>query len=257
MTKGRIWTRLEEYELLRLVDAHTPYTEIAQTLGRSVGAVRERCAKLGSSLTRTNMTVHRVSILMGVDSHAVAWWCREGWLKAHDCGMNMGRGRVRLIEHDDLCEFLEDEDYWDLWHPERITDLAMREWTQEMRGHVRFLTTGEVGARLYCDPIYINKLLNLGVLRGVKHGPNWAIREDWVPDALPEPRPKTPRRPFTDFDRQFVLRYWGKQPTTWIAKRLGRNDSSINGLAGRMGLLRLGRGCWKKRAAEREYGKAG
>lgn len=55
--------------------------------------------------------------------------------------------RTWLVDYEALIAWLEDERYWGLWDPERITDPALCEWACEMRRDAFRLTPREI-ARL-------------------------------------------------------------------------------------------------------------
>lgn len=254
MAKQPKWTREEEQRLLDLLDRHHTYAAIGAALGRSEGGVRQRCMKLGVNLTGSGYSQGAVARLMGVDDHAAASWCRRRWLRSYRIGRT-GRGWARLVEHDDLLRFLEDERYWHTWQPDRIADEAIREWARELRGHVRFLTTVEVGERLCLTHYAVNQLIRQGRIRAVKWG-NWYVREDWL--QMPEYRYRPPGPRLSDKEVEFIRRYWGRKPATWIAAKIGngRNDSTVCTVAYRLGLPRLGRGYWKRLAYEQKRTRA-
>lgn len=235
-----IWTGLEE---------HRSYAAIARQIGRTEQAVRERAAKLDVSLRNANgYTLNHVARLLGVDSHAVAWWCREGWLRAHPT-QRVGRGQERVVEHDDLAAFLADEARWHLLpDPSRIPDDDLRAWTVEQRRGLTFLTTGEVGQLLCLTHYRVNQLIRQGRLRAVKLGPNWLVRSDHVHMPAWSARPKGPR--VTDREREMIRRLWGTMTAVELARRLGRRNSTVvHVVARRLGLPPLGRG-WHRRRQE-------
>ena len=243
--RGPNWTPAEESRLVALIDAHRPYTEIAALLGRTEMAIRDRCAKLHASHRGNGYSGQRVARLLGIGcSKTVGWWCRQGWLRWHDVGLRYCKGPMHLIKHDDLVAFLEDERYWQVWQPERIVDAGLREWAQEMRAGVRYLTTAEVGERLYMSHYRVNQLIRKGKMRAVKWGPNWMVREDWV--EMPVLECQSTRRPFSGSELALIKRLWGSVPATEIARKLGRCDGSIHLAARRLGLPRIGRGYWKQ-----------
>jgi excisionase family DNA binding protein len=244
------WTREEERRLGDLMCEYHSYAEIAAELGRSVWAIRLRAKRvLGLALSKAGgHTVNVTARLLGVDSHVVKRWCDRGWLKWHDIGMQVYSGRVRLVGHDELLDFLEDEGHWHLYEPGKITDSGMREWAIEMRAGVRFLTTGQVGKRLGLSDAAVNDHIHRGSLRAVKRGSNWLVRECDV--RYPEPRTTKGQRrppPFSEAEHAKVRHWWGRYPATEIAQRLGRGNGSIYRVAARLGLPALGKGHWQKR----------
>lgn len=247
------WTPEEENTLMAELEAHRPYRAIAKILGRTECAVRSRASLLGIAARNANgRTVCAVGRLLGMDSHAVAWWIAEGWLVAHGTGLQMGRGEMRVVEHDDLLTFLENSAYWHLWEPCRITNKTLQDWATEIRAGVYYLTTAEAGARLGLTHYAVNSLIRQGRIKARKRGANWLIREEdcIYPEWLP--RPKGP--PLTDEQRDFVRRWHGKRPDTWIAKRLGCSDQAVYDVVQQLGLPRLGRGYWKRKQRKRQVG---
>jgi hypothetical protein len=262
------WSRAEEFRLLELLEAHHPYADIARILGRTEQAVRDRCAQhLGAAMTRANgRSVSATARLLGVESKTVAWWTREGWLRATAPITRLGRGQLRLVEEDDLMAFLGDEAHWHLWEPARITDIALRDWATEQRRGLTFLTARQAGQVLGLSHHRVNQLINRGRLRAVRRGGpgaavrrratvrplggNWLIRSDWVHYPTPSTRrgvPKTP--PLSALEERLIRRFWGVVPASWIAIRLRRSDSAVCKVAARLGLPPIGRGHWRQRTA--------
>jgi excisionase family DNA binding protein len=239
---GRNWTPQEDARLAELLDAHSPYDEIAREIGRSRNAIIVRCNRhLGERLRYANgHTITKVAELV-LGSHdnqkTVAWWCNNGWLAARASGLGQN---IRVVEHDDLLAFLSDERYWHLWEPERITDRDLRDWALEIRRGLRFLTVGEVAERLCLTDRAVNRRIREGKLNAVRRGRgNWLIRSDWVVDTAPKPRAGQKARRFSPDEEERIRRAWGKQPMTRIAARMGRSTSSVYGAACRMGLVEV------------------
>jgi hypothetical protein len=264
--RPRDYTPEEDWRMAELLEAHTPYPAVAAALGRTEGSVRGRATLLGTPMTRANgRTVTAVSRLLGVESKTVAWWVREGWLRAVGPGTPMGKGTLRVVEEEDLTAFLEDEALWHLWEPSRITDPALRDWaTAERRGLV-FLTGAQAGDRLGLSHHRVNQLIHKGRLRAVRRGGagqavrwrstdrplggNWLIRSDWLVVA-PSGLSKTKGRRITDADRRLIRRWWGRVPATWLARHLGlKSDGAVHKAARAMGLAPVRRGYWKAEAS--------
>jgi len=243
------WTPADEARLAEMIDDHRSYAEIAKALGRTECAIRLHCKRRGMPLSKAaGMTINRVGRLLGVDPKAVSWWCNERWLKAHDIGMHVHSGWVRVVEMDDLLAFLERERYWHLWRPERIRDSGIREWATELREGVRFLTVGEVAERLCCTVSWVSELIRRGRLPAVRRG-NWLVRERdcrYPEHQSPKGRKRAPS--LTERECALVRRYWGKWPATTIARFLGRSaySKAVYSAAERMGLPRLGPGYWQR-----------
>lgn len=249
-TKVPDWTREEENRLVTLLEAHTPYQEIGCTLGRSREAVVDRCVRLGTSLTRANgLTLSQAAKALGVEQKTVAWWANQRWLKTHPAGVAVSKGPVRMVEYEDLIAFLENEDCWHLWEPERIPDgivsNGLRVWAVELRRSIRFLLPSEAAERLHVTHYRVNQFIRQGRLRAVRKGGQWLIRSDWVQE--PAWRPRWPRTPIRPEEREFVREWWGTQTTAWIGAQLGRPSSSVCAIAYKLGLPRLGRGTYKRR----------
>lgn len=248
-TRRRGWGRAEEFRLMTLLEAHTPYPQIAAQLGRTEQAVRDRCALLGIAITRASgRTPSAVAKLLAVDSKCVAWWIDEGWLRVSGPHTAMGNGVLRVVEDDDLTAFLEEERYWHLWEPERITEPPLRDWATEQRRGLVFLTTGQAADRLCVTHFRVNQMIHRGTLRAVRRGRgNWLIRSDWCvhPDYSPV-RPKG--RFLNDDDRRVIRRWWGRVPANWIALKLGfKSEQGVLNEGRRMGLPPVGRGYWLRR----------
>lgn len=218
-------------------------------LSRSTAAVIIQTKRhLHRCLSKSNgRTLKGTARVMGVEIDAVCWWIREGWLQAHRTGLRRSRGEIRVVEHDDLTAFLSDPDHWQVWQPERIRDWALREWATEMRAGVRFLTVGEVARQLYVTVGTVSQWIRDGKIRAARRGPNWVIRESDVAYPRPASRNGYQKLPPLDADQtEFVRRWWGKRPTTWIADQLSRGDGAVYGAAERLGLPKLGAGYWNR-----------
>ena len=243
--KAPDWTHADEEQLGELLEAHKGYEQIARMLNRSVGAVRSRCARLGISASNAGgQTIRRTAARLGVDSKTVAYWCNKGWLRAHQTGLWTGKGLMRIVEHENLLRFLEDERYWHLWDPARIVDVGVREWTEELRAGVRYLTTGQVAERLFITHYRVNQLIRQGRMKAVKRGPNWLVRESDV--AYPEWLPRYKSKAATTEQKSHVQKHWNRLTATEIARLLNRSDSWVHCVARQFGLPRLGRGKYKQ-----------
>lgn len=247
------WTREDDMRLAEMLDDHTPYAAIAAALGRTVVAIRIRSKRRGlPALSKAGgMMINKAARLLGVPcAKTVSWWCNEGWLRTHDIGLRMRSGWIRVVEYDEMLAFLEDSRYWHLWQAERIADSGLREWASEMRAGVRFLTTGEIGKRLGLCCAAVNDRIHRGLLRAVKRGPNWLVREEdaiYVDPRTTKGRPRP--RPLTAEECALVRRYWGQYSVTWISRRLGRQGYSkaVYNAAVRMGLPGVGKGYWQRK----------
>lgn len=126
----------------------------------------------------------------------------HGWLSARAVGRLLGReGRdaarlpglmrrtaLQVGRHlawgttlEDLTDWLADERWWHYWDPDRISDAALGEWASQLRAGRRFLTVGEVSARLHLTASAVNARIHRGCLRATRPGGgNWLVREDWL-----------------------------------------------------------------------------
>lgn len=250
-TKEPRWTAQEEHRLVEMVEQHHSFSAIGRTLNRSVGAVRIRAVRLNVShlFAGIGKPINSMALVLGVDSKTVTWWVNRGYLKAHDAGTERrSRGRQRIIEWDDLEAFLENEEHWCLWEPERIKDAGLRAWTREMRAGITFLTIGQAAERLCVTHFTVNRAIREGRLRGYRGKPNWMVRSDHC--IMWDRKTPAPRQYATIEDMAFIERWWSLQPATWIARRINKTPMLVSLTATRMGLSGVGRGYWKQRQAQ-------
>lgn len=253
--KAPNWTADDDARIPELLERHWSYARIARKFGRTEHAVRARCELLGVSATSANgRAVAQVAKLLGVDSHTVGRWCDQHWLRAYDTGCMMHRGPIRVVEHEDLLAFLEDGAHWHLWQPARIRDSALREWAEELRAGVCYLTAAEVGDRLGLTHYRVNQLINDGKIKAVKYGPNWLVREsDCVYPVGGLHHRHGPAATAQEVD--YIHDCWGREPAVRIAQTLGRSDAFVHKNARRLGLPRLGRlgrAAYERRAASND-----
>ncbi len=250
----RAWSQERGDELIRLMEEHRSWDEIGRIMGNAVKYLQARAVESGVTLRTSNgYTMAEVGRMMGVDSKAVGWWIDQGWLRDHRTKQRQGRGFLRMVEHDDLVAFLEREDTWPAWDPERITDPALREWTSELRRGIRFYTTTQAAPFLFITPLGLQKAIREGRVRAIKVGPNWYLRSDWIRPMGEARRTGGPRRRMSHEEAAVVVELWGSVPVTHIAEKIGFDRSaSVHRAAQRLGLPPIGRGHWQtKRAEER------
>jgi flavin-dependent dehydrogenase len=138
------------------------------------------------------LTARVVAAKLGLGcSKAVARWIGAGYLRGRR-GQGCGLYRMWYVKEEALLDFLEDPRYWHLWEPDRV-EPGLRAWVSEIRDGVRFLTTGEVGARFFVHHAAVNDWIHKGYLPAVRHG-NWLVREsDLVGFVPPCERPRGKR----------------------------------------------------------------
>lgn len=170
----------------------------------------------------------------------------------------MGRGCLVKVEYEDLVRFIEHEDSWPAWNPDRITDSALREWAGELRRGLRFYTTTQAAPILAITPLGLQKAIREGRVKAIKCGPNWYIRSDWLKPMGQTKRPQAGRRSLAPEDLVVIADRWGKVPVVEIAASLGFGRSAtVHKHAKRLGLPPIGRGYWKiVRAHQKATGAA-
>ena len=239
MRSRKRWTEDELLQLEQLIGRGLSDEAIGKRLGATAVAVNIARKRHGiAPRGRVLLTARTVAARLGVGcSKTIAWWIKQGWLQGRK-GQRCGKNRMWYVSEDALQEFLEDERYWHLWDPARITDSDWRTWAYHQRT-VRFLTTREVGDRFAVCHSTVHDWIQRGLLPAVRHG-NWLIREiDLAGFVPPCERPKTGlrlKRYSANEDRW--LRYLLRQGSTVeeIAGTLERNSGSIYGRLARLGL---------------------
>jgi len=119
-----------------------------------------------------------VARLLGLsDSKTVGLWIREYGLKATNVA-NRGDKPFWHIDWLDLMEWLEDENHFMMYRPERCTEPALREHLMEIRAnHPGWWSVGQVADYWGCSIQLVNTWLQRGKLRSVKYGNNY-VRAD-------------------------------------------------------------------------------
>jgi transposase len=177
--------------LMEMLENHRPYQEIAAVLERNLEGVKERARAYGTGLFSANgRTQAQVAALMGVHAWVVMQWIAGGHLTAHRVYDQPGPGRGVIIEDEDLLAFLEDQERWHLWDPERISDRVIREWAAEKRRGLRYLTIREAAARVGYSIHWMRRLAWKGEIPTVRaHDRGFhMIREDWLQEVPYEAR---------------------------------------------------------------------
>lgn len=187
----RDWTHEEISRLVTMLDQGYGYSECAQKLGRTRGAVWIKVKKLRCALTKrpTVLTARGVARLLGKrgSEKAIARWITRGLLQGR--AVMSGARCIWRVCWDDLMAFLRDERSWALWDPTRIADDDLRAEMLALRAHEgRYLTQGEVAARYHVGVAAVGQWLDKGWLPFARVGGgkgNRVIREcdlaGWVP----------------------------------------------------------------------------
>lgn len=169
------WPLHRRYKVMELLNRGKSNAQIAKTMDTTEAAIvlmRRRYGIEGAA--KTKMTSSEVARVMGIGcAKTVVRWIAEGWLDGIH-GYKQGPSRVWLVERVDLYGFVENEDAWHVWTPERITDPQLRAYAERVRGDVRFLTPREAGHELYVEHKTINSWIHKGVLPARRFG-NWHI----------------------------------------------------------------------------------
>lgn len=183
---GKTWLRQREFQAIQLLETNHSYDHVATVMGRTVMGVRMMASrKWHAPLTKAGptRTARGVARLMGVSDHVIGRWIRKGWLKASLFALP--HAKVWRVEEDALNAFLENEDYWHLWEPERMTDEGFRAWCEEMRTGIRFINIIEVAGLLGYSRGSINRLIHSGHIKARKRGDReWMIRLSEVKSML-------------------------------------------------------------------------
>lgn len=181
----RSWSAKETDKLIQLVEQGVSYPQIAKKLKRTEVSIRLRAKRIGVRIatTKATMSARDVAEQLGIPcSKTVSRWIIRGWLKA----ANAGRDDRPLwrISWDDLSAFLENPAYWVAWRPDRIPDLALREWAQELRANEEpLLRHTEIAQCLGVGRDTIGNWLDKGWLPNVRYGNRFvpaSALEGWV-----------------------------------------------------------------------------
>ena len=221
----------ETFRIEELVEYGLDDVAIGQRFGcsaTSIQMVRKR-HKIAPR-RRALLTARAVAQLLGVPcSKTVTRWIEHGLLKTRG-GERVGTKRPWYVSEDDLQRFLENRDSWVLWKPERIRDLAWREWALDMRQGTRMLTTGEVGQRLGFSDRAVASWIRKGLIPATRNG-KWLIDEANLKGFVPPsdiPRRASHLRKFTEAeDRLIRHRMADGVPVAGIARELKRSISPV------------------------------
>lgn len=128
-------------------------------------------------------TCSGVARLLGLPSNALPRrWAEEGDLPVTPGKSHRTTAYADLwVTRADLMLFLLRRDKWMRWHPQRITDPALRAYATDLRSKVswRWLQAhAEAVPILLVTRTSIEEWLREGLLPGVKEGGEWFIRSD-------------------------------------------------------------------------------
>lgn len=228
----RRWTRQELARLDMLLDQGLSDALIARRLKRSPEAINLARKRYGlKSRSGRLMSARAVADIMGIGcSKTVTRWMRRGYL-AGKRGPRQGQHQQWQVDEEALWRFIENPRHWHRWQPERMTDTSLREWAQELRDGVRFLTVGEVAWRCCVGTGAVNVWIHNGLIPAVRNG-NWLIRESDLEQFTPPGQlPKTgmPRDLWSDAEteRLRALRESGMSYSA-CARELGRSIASCS-----------------------------
>ncbi|MGD9890981.1 MAG: helix-turn-helix domain-containing protein [Dehalococcoidia bacterium] len=169
-----------------------PDATVAARLGRTVDACKIRATRhLGLARKDAFYTSRQVAEILGIDSHRVVAWLRDGTLRGRQSAVSAGPTRMWAIDEPDLVRFLcaypwlydrtriERGSYW-----RRVADATF--------DRDPLLTVPEAAARLGVSSKTVHRHLQRGWLRGVKRpgggGGVWLVWES----ALSEFQPRHP-----------------------------------------------------------------
>jgi hypothetical protein len=184
---GEHWTPEQIHRLYVLVDSGASFDAIARRLKRTRTAVEVKCKRLGIGVTTSPaaLSCREVARLLGkpCSKSVTRWITKLGWLKASNAGQP--HRPLWRVQWEDLTAFMERREHWMAWDASTITDLALREWAQEIRVGGRWLTPGEVARRLHVVPATPQAWIEKGLLPAVKYGNWWIWSADLVGFRVP------------------------------------------------------------------------
>lgn len=173
----RVWTRNELSELHDLIEQGWSDARLAKRFDTSVNGIQLARKRYGiPSRTEASLNCRTIAERLGIGcGKSVAHWIHQGWLRGRR-GQRRGGNRQWYVTEDALLAFLEDPNHWHRWEPARIPDRDLREWAEELRAGVRFLTLPEVAERYFVQPATVAQWIDKGWLPAVRHG-NRRVRE--------------------------------------------------------------------------------
>lgn len=170
------WTSEERDELRALIERGYSYATIARELGRTRPAVVKQVKDIGYTHPRAGATLPlgQVAQLLGVGSgHTIQLWVTYYGLPARRSGTPTKP--IYRVAREDLIAWLERPEHWMKYDPKRVTDQVLRAHLQRIRpGGPYWLTTAEVGRRLYVNHTSVARWIAQGDLPAVRYG-NWWV----------------------------------------------------------------------------------
>ena len=185
--EGRVWTKERRFKLESLVEQGLPDPAIARRLHTTSAAIHLARKRYRIPCRRAAvMTARAIADVMGVGcAKSVTRWVDCGYLRGKR-GWRQGQHRVLMVSEADFLAFLEDPDHWHRWDPDRISDPLLREWAQELRRGVRFLTLSEVAERYFVQAATVHSWIKKGYLPAVRNGNHLVRESDLASFTLPE-----------------------------------------------------------------------
>ena len=184
-TQRHPWTEADTFALLRWYDAGYSLGAIGRKLGHTRHYISMKLAERGLRGRRQALyTANEVATCVFQEwdgaCSTVLRWVREGVLRATRLRGELRQGRYWIC-HDDFLAFLEREEKWMAWHPNNLSDPAVRAWASTMRAAVpwRWLTLEEAAECLNCCSRSVQHYIEKGVLPGEKED-RWWVRSDHV-----------------------------------------------------------------------------
>lgn len=181
------WSANDLAELDDLIGQGWSDERLAKLFGTTVNGIRLARKRHGiPSRTEALLNCRKVAEQLGIRcSKSVAHWIQQGWLRGRR-GQRRGGNRQWYVTEDAVLSFLKDPDHWHRWDPARIADRDLREWAEELRAGVRFLTLPEVADRYFVQSGTVAQWIDKGLLPCVRHG-NRRVRESDLVAFTPPP----------------------------------------------------------------------
>jgi hypothetical protein len=245
--RNGVYTDQENMEIIERMEKRQSYQQIAAAMGRTRAGVKRHASDLGTGLwTADGRTMRSTAALLGVSISVFRDWVKAGRIRSSAITLGTGKHPMitRMISHDDLIAFLDDESQWQLWEPSVIVDSGLREWAVELRRGKAFLSVKDAAGRLFLTEQGVWDAIRRGALRAVHDvAKHWWIREDWLHITYKRGRPpREPRGLITRPESVTVLHQWGRKSLAAIASDLGVSSSTVARVGLRLGLQSVGQG---------------